>query len=123
MHRKTASLIVHPVLAQYILRWYFEATQLISTMSRSTFVCILVFIISFATISSIMAKEIGLNKFKEQYDSTDNPIIQDIPEQVKIVSIFGIFSLLWRPLFQSRALDLLQSTSLIKKINKLKGIK
>ena len=59
-------------------------------MSRSTFVCILVLIISTATISSIMAKEIGLNKFKEQYDSTDNPIIQDIPEQVKIVSIFGM---------------------------------
>ena len=89
MHRKTASLIVHPVLAQYILRWYFEATQLISTMSRSTFLCILVLIISTATISSIMAKEIGLNRFKEHYDSTDNPIIQDIPEQVKIVTING----------------------------------
>ena len=91
MHRKTASLIVHPVLAQYILRWYFEATQLISTMSRSTFVCILVLIVSSATMSSIMAKEIGLNRFKEQYDSTDKPIIQDIPEQVKIVSINGMY--------------------------------
>ena len=76
---------------QYILQWYFEAAQLSSTMSRSTFVCILVLIISAATISSIMAKEIGLNKFKEQYDSTDNPIIQDIPEQVKIVSINGMY--------------------------------
>ena len=38
-----------------------------------------------------MAKEIGLNRFKEHYDSTDNPIIQDIPEQVKIVSINGMY--------------------------------
>ena len=60
-------------------------------MSRSTFVFILVLIISTATISSIMAKEIGLNKFEEHYDSTDNPIIQDIPEQVKIVSINGMY--------------------------------
>ena len=37
-----------------------------------------------------MAKEIGLNRFKEHYDSTDNPIIQDIPEQVKIVTINGM---------------------------------
>ena len=42
-------------------------------------------------MSSIMAKEIGLNRFKEQYDSTDKPIIQDIPEQVNIVSINGMY--------------------------------
>ena len=69
------------------MRWYFEVTQLISTMSRSTFVCILVLIVSSATMSSIMAKEIGLNRFKEQYDSTDKPIN---PDTLKSVSIKGM---------------------------------
>ena len=40
-----------------------------------------------------MAKEIGLNRFKEDYqlDSTDQPVIPDIPEQLKIVSINGMY--------------------------------
>ena len=73
-----------------ILRWYFEATQLISTMNRSTFVHISVLIIiSSATMSSIMAKEIGLIKLNKDYqhDSTDKPIN---PDTLKSVSIKGM---------------------------------
>ena len=74
----------------YILRWYFEATQLISTMNQSTFVHIsLLIIIGSATMPSIMAKEIGLIKLNKDYqhNSTDKPIN---PDTLKSVSIKGM---------------------------------